>query len=185
MERARIVVGDQGSLEIPVAGAGAAGEAWTEESGRGLWLVDAMAAGWGTVSAPGGRWVRFSVDWQGKGGRPLAAPGGMHTAIATIRAAFPGTAAWWSHQAGTWRAALPAASGVLLVSSPTPAGLWRELAGACPRQAPPAWPAGPRHGPHAGAAGTAGEIPYLPVAPHRTPGHLAHPTGSTQGKAPR
>jgi anti-sigma regulatory factor (Ser/Thr protein kinase) len=97
MELARVVVGDQGSLEIPVAGVGAAGEAQTEESGRGLWLVDAMADDWGTVSAPGGRWVWFSVDWRGNGGLPLAPPGDAHTAvaaIAAIRVAFPGTTAW-------------------------------------------------------------------------------------------
>jgi anti-sigma regulatory factor (Ser/Thr protein kinase) len=156
---ARVVVGDQGSLEIPVAGAGAAGTAWSEESGRGLWLVDAMADDWGTASAPEGRWVWFSVDWQARGGPTLAVPGGADTAIvaiAALLAEFPGTTAWWGHQTGTWRAALPGATGASLVSAPTPVRLCRALAGAYPRLAPPARTAGQRHGPEAGAAGTAG-----------------------------
>jgi hypothetical protein len=128
------------------------------------------------------------VDWQGRDGPPLAPPGGAHAAIAaiaSIRAAFPGTTAWWGHQTGTWQAAVPRGAGVSLVSSASPAGLWRELAGTHPRLASPAGSAAQHHGPQAGAAGTAGETPYLPAAPHQTAGHLAHPTADTQGRPPQ
>jgi serine/threonine-protein kinase RsbW len=55
---ARVVVGDQGSLSMPTAAAKTGTAAGDEESGRGLWLVNELADDWGTVSRPGGRWVR-------------------------------------------------------------------------------------------------------------------------------
>ncbi len=185
-ELARVVVGDQGSLEIPVAGAGSAGTAWSEESGRGLWLVDAMADDWGTASVAEGRWVWFSVDWQARGGPPLAAPGGTGTAIAAIteiRAAFPGTTAWWGHQTRTWRAVLPEAAAGSLVSAPTPVRLCQALASAYPRLARPAWPPGQRHGPGSGVAGTAGATPDLPATPQQTPACSAAPLENAQGRS--
>jgi len=159
-ESARVVVGDQGSPQVPVAGTGTDGAAWAEESGRGLWLVDAIAADWGTASSPEGRWVWFSVDWRATGGPPLAAPGGTDTAIAyiaAIRAAFPGTTAWWGHQSGTWQAALPGGVGPSgLVSSPTKGRLSQALADAYPRLTSLARQEDPLQGLEAGAAGTAG-----------------------------
>jgi serine/threonine-protein kinase RsbW len=142
-ELARVVVGDQGSPGVPVAGAEAKGMAWAEESGRGLWLVDAMAAGWGTASHPEGRWVWFDVDWQARGGPPLAVPGDTVTAIrgvTAIRAAFPGTTYWWGQRTRRWQAALPGTGG--LVSAPTQGLLCQALADAYPGLAPPAAPRG-------------------------------------------
>jgi serine/threonine-protein kinase RsbW len=74
-ELARVVVGDQGGpSEIP-ADPRADGTAWTLESGRGLWLVDAMAANWGTASHRHQRWVWFDIGWRARGGPPLAGHG--------------------------------------------------------------------------------------------------------------
>jgi hypothetical protein len=185
---ARVVVGDQGSLETPVAGTRSTGAAWSEESGRGLWLVDAMADDWGTASARAGRWVWFSVDWQARGGPPLAAPEGTGTAITTsteIRAAFPGTTAWWGHQTRTWQAALPEAAGGSLVSASTPVRLRQAVARAYPRLARPAWPRGQRRGPEAGVAGTAGATPDLPATPQQAPARLATALENAQGRSPQ
>ncbi|GII80990.1 ATP-binding protein [Sphaerisporangium rufum] len=55
--RVRVEVGDEGSpAGIPAA---AAEVDPFSESGRGLWLVDRLAAAWGVLERPGGRTVWF------------------------------------------------------------------------------------------------------------------------------
>ena len=133
-DSARVVIGDQGSLESPAAGQ----TGWADESGRGLWLVDEVADDWGTACHPAGRVVWADVQWQARGGRPLDLPGGMAAlaGIAAARRAFPGTATWWGHRTRTWWAALPGAASSGLISSPTWDGLGQVLADAYPRIGP-------------------------------------------------
>jgi anti-sigma regulatory factor (Ser/Thr protein kinase) len=154
---ARVVVGDQGSATVPAATVQARDATWADESGRGLWLVDEVADGWGTASRPGARWVWADVLWQANGGAALQVPGGADALadIALVRRAFPGAAIWWGHQTRSWQAALPGASGLL--SAATRGGLARVLAGVYPQ-----WPLACGRpvavGPEAGVAGTADEL---------------------------
>ena len=132
-EAARVVIGDQGSPESTAISAKAGGTAWTQESGRGLWLVDELADDWGTASHCAGRVVWADVRWQASGGPRLEAPGGLDAAVADItatRRAFPGTTIWWGYLTQAWWAAHPGASGP--VSSPSPGGLRKVLADAHP-----------------------------------------------------
>jgi serine/threonine-protein kinase RsbW len=132
-EAARVVIGDQGSPESAAIRAKAGGTAWTQESGRGLWLVDELADDWGTASHCAGRVVWADVRWQARGGPRLEAPGGLDAAIADItatRRAFPGTTIWWGYLTQAWWAAHPSTSG--LISSPAPGGLRKILADAYP-----------------------------------------------------
>jgi serine/threonine-protein kinase RsbW len=184
---ARVVIGDQGSPTILAIGARPGEATWTDESGRGLWLVDELADDWGTAGHSGHRWVWADLQWQARGGPPLRVPGGTDAAvarIAAIRAAFPGTTVWWSHLTGAWRAAAPgAANAGGLLSSPTLGSLCRVLANVHPGS-PPACRLPFAAGPEAGTAGTAEAAPYPPAAP-RVLADLAcpHPTGNPQGKA--
>jgi serine/threonine-protein kinase RsbW len=130
-EAARIVIGDQGWPESTAISAKAGGTAWTQESGRGLWLVDQLADDWGTATHCAGRVVWADVRWQASGGPHMEAPGGLDAAIADItatRRAFPGTTIWWGHLTQAWWADHPSTSG--LISSPAPSGLRKLLADA-------------------------------------------------------
>jgi anti-sigma regulatory factor (Ser/Thr protein kinase) len=103
---ARVVIGDQGAPTVPAAGTKVGDTTWAQESGRGLWLVDELAGGWGTASHPGGRWVWADIAWRAGGGPLLQIPGGLDAAIADIaliRGAFPGTCAWWATRRGPGR----------------------------------------------------------------------------------
>jgi hypothetical protein len=107
------------------------------------------------------------------------------TGVAEIRAAFPGTMAWWGDKARTWRAALPEAAGGSLVGAPAPVRLGQALARASRTLTRPAWPPGQRHGPGAGVAGTVVAAPGLPATPRQVPARLAAPLESAQGRSPR
>jgi serine/threonine-protein kinase RsbW len=132
-ELARVVVGDRGSAMVPLAGVGM-GNA-TEESGRGLRLVDQLADAWGTAGHPAGRVVWVDVDWHARGGLPLEVPGNADASLAdaaAMRGLFPGATVWWGHQTRAWWAALPGITGAGgLVTSPTARGLARAVAEAC------------------------------------------------------
>jgi hypothetical protein len=135
---ARVVIGDQGSPSMPTAAAKTGGPAWAQETGRGLWLVDELADGWGTAGCPAGRWVWADVRWQARGGTALQVPGAAAAAladIALIRRAFPGTTIWWGHRTQAWQAALPGANTVL--TSATRGGLSQILADVYPGQSSP------------------------------------------------
>jgi anti-sigma regulatory factor (Ser/Thr protein kinase) len=126
---ARVVIEDQGAPTVPALGAGAAA---TDEFGRGLWLVDELADGWGTTCHPAGRVVWVDIRWQARGGPPLEVSGGFDAVLADItvlREAFPGTTIWWGQRTQTWWAALPGAiDASALISSPTRGGLSQALA---------------------------------------------------------
>ncbi len=132
-QAARVVIGDQGSPTVPAVTAKTADTAWTDEDGRGLWLVNELADDWGTATRAGNRWVWIDIQWQARGGPLPVAPGGCETAhadITAMREAFPGTTIWWGHQTRTWRAALPgtADTGGECVSAATRSGLCQLLA---------------------------------------------------------
>ncbi len=78
-ESVRVVVEDQGSSTAPTIGVRTGDPARadeTDESGRGLRLVDRLASDWGTASGPGRRWVWADVPWQASGGAvPMEAAG--------------------------------------------------------------------------------------------------------------
>jgi hypothetical protein len=136
---ARVVIGDQGSAKVPAIAARTGHAAAWGESGRGLLLVDDVADSWGTAGRPNRRWVWADVDWQARGGTPLAAPGGLDAAIASnamVRKAFPGTSIWWGHLTGSWWAAIPGPTNVHgLICAPTRDSLIRSLVRAYPRAA--------------------------------------------------
>lgn len=136
---ARVVIGDQGSAQAPAVAARTSDAAQLGESGRGLLLVDDVADEWGTASCPNRRWVWGDVQWQARGGRPLAAPGGLDAAIASnamIRKVFPGSSMWWGHQTQSWWAAVPGPTNVHgLLRAPTPDSLARALVRTYPRAA--------------------------------------------------
>jgi anti-sigma regulatory factor (Ser/Thr protein kinase) len=132
-ELARVVVGDQGSAMVPLAGVGM--DDATGESGRGLRLVDQLADAWGTAGHLAGRVVWADVQWHARGGLPLEAPGSADASLAdvvAIRGLLPGASVWWGHQTRAWWAALPGVTGADgLVTSPTARGLARAVADAC------------------------------------------------------
>jgi serine/threonine-protein kinase RsbW len=136
---ARVVIGDQGSAQAPAMAVRTSEAAQLGESGRGLLLVNDVADDWGTASCPNRRWVWADIQWQARGGLPLAAPGGLDAAIATnavIRNVFPGSSMWWGHLTKSWWAAVPAPTNLHgLLSAPTPDSLARALVRAYPRAA--------------------------------------------------
>jgi hypothetical protein len=132
-QAARVVIGDQGSPTAPAVTAKTQDAISADEDGRGLWLVDELADGWGTAARPGHRWVWIDMHWQAKGGPPPQAPGGweaMSAGITGLRMAFPGTTIWWGHQTRAWWAALPGATG--LVNAPDQGRLRRMLTASYP-----------------------------------------------------
>jgi hypothetical protein len=134
---ARVVIGDQGSAQAPLAAPRTAAAAPLGESGRGLLLVESLSDDWGTAGRPNRRWVWADVAWQARGGLPLAAPGGLDAAIASnamVRRAFPGTSIWWGHQTGSWWAAVPGSTNAhALICAPTRDRLIKSLARSYPR----------------------------------------------------
>jgi serine/threonine-protein kinase RsbW len=128
----RVIVGDQGSDEVPATPADAAG-AEDLENGRGLLLVSALATAWGTVGDARARWLWGEVQWRSRGGPlPTTTINGndpwVHLAAASR--ARPGASAWYSEQTTHWHAALPAAADVF--AAPSPAALGHMLAARCP-----------------------------------------------------
>jgi anti-sigma regulatory factor (Ser/Thr protein kinase) len=90
-QTARVVVGDHGSDEGPVNMADPSGQ--DAEGGRGLLLIDALAAAWGTVGDADARWVWADVDWRSQGGPLPATPSGKGSAeaqFADLCHMFPG-----------------------------------------------------------------------------------------------
>ena len=134
---ARVVIGDQGSAKAPAIAPRSGDAAQLGESGRGLLLVDDVADDWGTASCPNRRWVWADVQWQVRGGLPLAAPGGPDSAIAgnaLIRKAFPGTSVWWGHRTEAWWAAVPGSTNTHgLIFAPTRDSLIQSLMRTYPR----------------------------------------------------
>jgi serine/threonine-protein kinase RsbW len=124
-ESARVVVGDQGSDEIPAAVTNPGDQVAYPENGRGLLLVDALSASWGIAGDADARWLWADVDWHSRGGPSLPTKEGNNPAemqFVELHRLYPGSSAWYSSQSGEWRAALPAdgdASNTLCAPSPT------------------------------------------------------------------
>jgi anti-sigma regulatory factor (Ser/Thr protein kinase) len=129
---ARVVVGDQGSDEVPASAASPDDQDAYLENGRGLLLIEAMAAAWGTAGDAGARWLWADVHWRSRGGPLPTTPIGSDdagTRLLALRSAYPGTLAWYSEQSGQWHATPPEArdAGDTL-SAPSPAALTHMLA---------------------------------------------------------
>jgi serine/threonine-protein kinase RsbW len=112
---ARVIVGDQGSHEVPTAVANPGDQAGYLESGRGLLLIDALSAAWGMSGDAHARWLWADVDWRSQGGPiPTTSIGSNSSEMqfAPTRCAYPGASPWYSdhpghEQPGQWHTALP------------------------------------------------------------------------------
>jgi hypothetical protein len=131
-QSARVVVGDQGSDEIPVSAASPVDQVACLESGRGLLLVDALSAAWGTAGDADARWLWADVEWRSRGGPlPMTSNGSnsIEMQFAELRSMYPGTSAWYSERSRQWHAALPEARDAGdTISAPSPTALTRMLA---------------------------------------------------------
>jgi hypothetical protein len=116
--KARVVIGDQGSDQIPAT---LDGQDAYLEGGRGLLLIDALSAAWGTAGDADARWVWAEADWRSQGGQLPNTPIGSNSAemqFAAINWAYPGASPWYSDQLTHWYATLPNASASLTAPSP-------------------------------------------------------------------
>jgi serine/threonine-protein kinase RsbW len=128
--RARVIVGDQGSDEVPAPAAIGGDHDAFLESGRGLLLIDMMSAAWGITGDDDARWLWADADWRSPGGPlPDASVGSnpAETQCAAIRYACPGASAWYSEPSREWRASLPGTPDATL-SAPSPLALTCLLA---------------------------------------------------------
>jgi hypothetical protein len=98
----RIAVGDEGS-SLPPEAVTAALDA---EHGRGLFMIDAMAATWGCADGVGGRFLWADVPWSGQG---ISPNGAMPTveAIRRLRLACPGIHVGYDGEPAAWWGVLP------------------------------------------------------------------------------
>jgi serine/threonine-protein kinase RsbW len=121
-EAVKTLILDQGSLTIPAV-APRGSEAWDDEYGRGLFLVDQLADHWNTADFPDGRLVWLEMAWASRGGPLLHVPGEYQATIGDVdmlRSRFPQTTIWWGHRSRLWWAALPGALGdVGVIHAPT------------------------------------------------------------------
>jgi len=150
-QRARVVVCDQGSDEIP---ASSPPDDADLETGRGLLLIEAMSAAWGTVGDAHGRWLWADVDWRSRGG-PLPTISSDNSArlqFAAMCCAFPGTTAWYGSETGQWHATLPSITGAGgTLTAPSPGSLVslvtsrKAAARDIPQPGPPRLTASPLH----------------------------------------
>jgi serine/threonine-protein kinase RsbW len=134
-ESARVVVGDQGSGEIPVSVASPGDQVAYLESGRGLLLVDALSAAWGIAGDTDARWLWADVEWRSRGVPLPMTPSGNNSVelqFAELCGKYPGTLACYSQRSGEWRATLPKARDADdTISAPSPGALTRMLAARC------------------------------------------------------
>jgi hypothetical protein len=140
---ARVVVGDLGSDEIPTSSAPA--DDADLETGRGLLLIAAMSAAWGTAGDASARWLWADVDWRSRGGPLPTAPVDNSTRqqFAAMRCAYPGTKAWYSTETSHWHATAPDATGADdTLTAPSPGALVSMLTARRPaaREVPPPRP---------------------------------------------
>jgi anti-sigma regulatory factor (Ser/Thr protein kinase) len=133
-EAVKALILDQGSPTMPAIAV--RDDAWDDEFGRGLFLVDQLADYWDTADLPDGRLVWLEIPWAAKGGPLLQAPGGYQAAfedVAVLCGQFPRTTIWWGHRSQSWWAALPGVAGEAgLVHAPTVDALSMVLAGLYP-----------------------------------------------------
>jgi len=127
---ARVVVGDQGSDEVPTNRASSEADAADIETGRGLLLIDAMSANWGTAGDATARWLWADAAWRSRGGPPPIASGDNPVAqqFAALSQAYPGATAWYDSQSDQWCASLPAAGASSGLYAPSPTALFHLLA---------------------------------------------------------
>jgi serine/threonine-protein kinase RsbW len=122
----RVCVGDQGSRHVPMVAAKTAHEIGADESGRGLFLVSALSAAWGTAGDADAHWVWADVPWDRTGGVPASDAAARE--LAALREAHLGASAWYSDQTRTWCASLPGTTPDRLLSAPSLTALGQMLA---------------------------------------------------------
>jgi hypothetical protein len=126
---ARVVVGDQGSDEVPGSASPDDSDA---ETGRGLLLVAALSAAWGMAGNAGARWLWADVPWQARGGPLLTTASGTKDAsreLAQLCCAYTGTTAWFDEHSGEWTARQPRPDGTSdTLCAPSPTALRHMLA---------------------------------------------------------
>ena len=125
----RLSVGDQGSGGVPMLRPKTA-QHEDDEAGRGLFLVDALSAAWGTAGDTTGHWIWADVPWPADGS-PIAIPGSSASAeraLTTMRRTYPGITAWYGQKTRSWWASFPAAARDSLVSAPSLTALSQILA---------------------------------------------------------
>ena len=131
-QTARVVVGDQGSDEVPSSIASPDDQDAHLENGRGLLLIEMMAAAWGMTGDGDARWLWADVHWRSRGGSLPTTPigtGDGGTQLLALRSAYPGASAWYSEQSGQWCATLPEPRDARdTLTAPSPAALTRMLA---------------------------------------------------------
>ncbi len=181
---ARVVVGDQGSDEVPASAASPDDDdAADMEDGRGLLLIDALSAAWGTAGDAHARWLWADVDWRTRGG-PLPTTQDENSArlqFAAMRCAHPGSEAWYASETGEWHATLPGATGAgSTLTAPSPGALASMLA-ARYRAAHTGSPPRPSHlttalitmtAPVTPDAASAQPTPLQPALPRQPGGHV-------------
>jgi hypothetical protein len=126
----RLSVGDQGSGEVPALRPKTAGQAEDDETGRGLFLVDALSAAWGTAGCASGHWIWADVPWP-PDRSPTAVAGADASAglaLATLCRTYPGITAWYGQQTRSWWAGIPGAAHDSLVSASSLTALSQALA---------------------------------------------------------
>jgi len=167
---ARVVVGDQGSDEIPASSTGPADD--TElESGRGLLLIATMSAAWGTAGDARARWLWADVDWGASGPLPAAPIGNSaRLQFAAMHCAYPEAEPWYSTETGQWHARPPGSTdtdGTL--SAPSPGSLIRMATSRWPtaRDVPPPRPPHLAPGPPPLEAATIWLTPLQPTLPRQ------------------
>jgi serine/threonine-protein kinase RsbW len=131
-ESARVVVGDQGSDEVPETATPPEDKIADAESGRGLLLVGALSTAWGMAGNADARWLWADVPWLSRGGPLLATASGNQDAgleLSELSRAYPGTLAWFDEQTGEWTAKQPQSEGTGdTLRAPSPTALSHMLA---------------------------------------------------------
>ncbi|HTU74577.1 MAG TPA: ATP-binding protein [Trebonia sp.] len=125
----RLSVGDQGSGEVPALRPRTAQDE-DNETGRGLFLVEALSTGWGTVGNADGHWIWADVLWPAVGS-PAASPGTSASAglaLATLCRTYPGITAWYGQQTRSWWAGDLGGTQDSLMSAPSLTALSQALA---------------------------------------------------------
>jgi serine/threonine-protein kinase RsbW len=134
-QSARVVVGDQGSDEVPVPVASLGDQVPNLESGRGLFLVEALSAAWGIAGDADARWLWADVHLRSQGGPspgPLSGTNSAEGQYAVLLDSFPETSAWYSERSRQWHATLPEPRDASdTISAPSPIALTHMLTARC------------------------------------------------------
>lgn len=116
----RMSVGDQGSSQVPTVSSKTGSQVEDDEAGRGLFLVDTLAAAWGRAGDVGWHWVWADVHWPAGASGTATMSGRAEAAeqeLAMLRRAYPGSTGWYGPETRTWCGSLPGAAPDRLLSA--------------------------------------------------------------------